>query len=72
MAQRGESRRQQHQLIAQQLHQAIGAAQAWRVEIQMPAHTFQRADFAQELHLPTMKILFGFFGTDDGACMGGQ
>ncbi|MNL30721.1 hypothetical protein D3C87_1524740 [compost metagenome] len=72
MAQRGKPRRQQHQLIAEQLHQVVGTAQTRRVVIQVPAHTFQCADLPQQLHLPTMEIFFAFLGTNDGTGMGRQ
>ncbi|MNP10600.1 hypothetical protein D3C76_1027560 [compost metagenome] len=72
VAQGGESCRQQHQLVAKQLHQVVGAAQARRIVIEVPAHTLQRADLPQQLHLPTVEVFLAFLGTNNGAGMGCQ
>lgn len=72
VAQYGEARSQQHQLVAQQLHQAVGAAQAWRVEIQVAAQTFQGADLTQKLHLSLVEVGLAFVGTDRRRGVGRQ
>ncbi|MNX97560.1 hypothetical protein D3C86_1299330 [compost metagenome] len=72
MAQRGEPCRQQHQLVAQQLHQIIGTAQTRSVVIQMPTYAFQCANLPKQLHLSTVELCLAFLGTNHGAGMGGQ
>jgi len=63
MTQRGQSRGQQHQLIAEQQYQVVGTAQTWGIEIKMTSQTFQCADLTEQLHLPTLEIGFAFFRT---------
>ena len=72
MTQGGEPCGQQHQLVAQQLHQTVGAAQARCIEVQMPTYALQGADLTQQLHLPALEIRLAFLGAQDRTGMGRQ
>ncbi|MNZ56853.1 hypothetical protein D3C78_748110 [compost metagenome] len=72
VAQHSKPGGEQHQLIAQQLHQAVGAAQVWRIEIQVAAKALQSADFAKDLHLSLAEGGRRFLATDGRRSMAGH
>ncbi|MNJ45975.1 hypothetical protein D3C77_410940 [compost metagenome] len=54
------------------MHQAVGAAQVWRIEIQVTAKTLQGADFAEDLHLSLAEGRRRFLAADGRRGMAGH